>query len=414
MKKEENQNNNLPKNWELKQIEEIVMKTEQINPIHLPGKFEYIDVSSISREFLRIENTTSMSKQNAPGRARKPVKTGDVIIATVRPTLKRLAFIEKEYNNQICSTAFCVLRNNPDLIENRYLFYAIQQPYIYEILKTMQGGASYPAVTDKNIRSLFIPLPSKEEQKKIVAVLHEIQKAIETQDAIIKTTQELKKSTMQYLFTHGLYGEKTRESPIGKIPESWGIGTLKDLCDIISDTCLPSNNSELVYIGLEHMDTASFFLNRVGSPKDVVSSKNKFAKNDVLYGKLRPYLDKAVVAESDGICSTDILVFRPKKNIPPLFLLGILHSSRFIDYAIQTTHGVNHPRTSWKSLQFYELGVPLIKEQQKIGDTLNIIEQEIVTHISKRTCLQKLFNSMLNRLMIGELRINNLTNFKKD
>ena len=62
-----------------------------------------------------------------------------------------------------------------------------------------------------------------------------------------------------------------------------------------------------------------------------------------MYGKLRPYLDKAVITNKKGICSTDILVFRPKNNVPAGFIVNLIHWSPFIEYAKKTTHGVNHP-----------------------------------------------------------------------
>ena len=162
----------IPKSWKIRQIKEVIFKSEQINPLAMQAdKFEYIDVSSISRELLMIEATTTTLRTNAPGRARKLVKKGDVIIATVRPTLKRLAFIENQYDNQICSTAFCVLRSNTDFIHNRFLFYSMQQPNVFQKLEALQRGASYPAVTDKNIHSLFIPLPNKREQEEIIQIL---------------------------------------------------------------------------------------------------------------------------------------------------------------------------------------------------------------------------------------------------
>lgn len=202
MEREEKKNSDLPEGWKIAKVGDVILKAEQINPLKLSvEEFEYIDVSSISRELLTIVESTSTLKANAPGRARKLVKTGDVIIATVRPTLKRLAFIEKEYDNQICSTAFCVLRGNPDLIADRFLFYAVQQPYIYGTLETMQTGASYPAVTDKNIHSILIHLPPKDEQKKIASILYNIDQKTELAERKKQTLNNLFQSMLNKLMT---------------------------------------------------------------------------------------------------------------------------------------------------------------------------------------------------------------------
>src|SRR3990172_11631527 len=93
--------------WEEKKLGEVLQKTETINPTQNPDKeFIYIDVSSVNNKRFIIENTTLLKGINAPSRARKLVKKGDLIFATVRPTLRRIAIIPKEYDIQVCSTGY--------------------------------------------------------------------------------------------------------------------------------------------------------------------------------------------------------------------------------------------------------------------------------------------------------------------
>src|SRR5690348_7562597 len=101
----------LPEGWTPNKISELVVKTEQINPESTPEQeFKYIDVSSVSNATFQITSSTTILGRNAPSRARKLVKTGDVLFATVRPTLKRVALVPNKLNNQVCSTGYCVLR----------------------------------------------------------------------------------------------------------------------------------------------------------------------------------------------------------------------------------------------------------------------------------------------------------------
>ncbi|HUI29716.1 MAG TPA: restriction endonuclease subunit S [Candidatus Acidoferrales bacterium] len=125
------------------------------------------------------------------------------------------------------------------------------------------------------------------------------------------------------------------------------------------------------------MDSGAFFLSRQGKSTEVKSAKSRFKKGDILYGKLRPYLDKAVIAPTDGICSTDILVFRPAQDICVAYLLGLIHSPEFLNHAIQTTNGVNHPRTSWTGLSTFSWNVPREVEQEKIAAVLWKIQRAI-------------------------------------
>lgn len=99
-----------------------------------------------------------------------------------------------------------------------------------------------------------------------------------------------------------------------------------------------------------------------------------FAPGDVLYGKLRPYLDKAVLADRDGICSTDILVLRPFSGLRSDFLAELVHTHSFRHHAIQTTRGVNHPRTSWVSLSQFHFHLPPHDEQKAIVRALRAVQ----------------------------------------
>lgn len=148
------------------------------------------------------------------------------------------------------------------------------------------------------------------------------------------------------------------------------MATLGNTCDLITDHCAPQSSGASVYVGLEHIDGGAFRLKRHGHPSDVQSAKHCFLRGDILYGKLRPYLDKAVLADTDGICSTDILVFRPKKEVDPRYLLAIIHTAAFQSFAAATTKGVNHPRTSWGALSHFECDVPSRSEQERISAIL--------------------------------------------
>jgi len=165
------------------------------------------------------------------------------------------------------------------------------------------------------------------------------------------------------------------------LPADWRTGKLVDLCELVSDQCDPGKTDHTIYVGLEHIDPGAFIFSRYGKPGDVVSAKNQFRKGDILYGKLRPYLDKAVFADREGICSTDILVFRPHRNVSPLFVLALIHSKSFAEYAVQTTHGVNHPRTSWTALKDFPCLIAPSREQRRIAAVLWKVQEAVATEV---------------------------------
>ena len=143
--------------------------------------------------------------------------------------------------------------------------------------------------------------------------------------------------------------------------------TLESLCSLIVNTIHPKNVEGSSYIGLEHISSGKIFSDTSGYAEDVQSHKYFFQKNDVLYSKLRPYLDKAVLATRDGICTTELLVLRPHKGVSSLFLVCMLHDKNFIEYAMEGVTGVQHPRTSWAHIKNYKIEKFSIEVYHKIG-----------------------------------------------
>lgn len=142
------------------------------------------------------------------------------------------------------------------------------------------------------------------------------------------------------------------------------------LCELISVQCNPSATPDATYLGLEHL--ASGRMRPIGSGRaaDVQSHKFLFQRNDVLYGKLRPYLDKAVLADTDGVCTTELLVFRAKSSTDPRYLACVVHAPDFIEHAMSGVTGAHHPRTSWNHVAQFELPHHGDREQTNIAQLL--------------------------------------------
>ncbi len=158
-------------------------------------------------------------------------------------------------------------------------------------------------------------------------------------------------------------------------PDGWKHVRLGDVVTFRREAVDPRKESELPYVGLEHIAPGKVDLTRWGKGSEVTSLKSRFYKNDVLYGKLRPYLDKAVIAPVEGLCSTDIIVLKPTEAVLPEFIAQILHTQEFTSFANSTTTGVNHPRTSWGAIQEFVLPLPPAPEQRQIAHVLSTIRK---------------------------------------
>ncbi len=131
------------------------------------------------------------------------------------------------------------------------------------------------------------------------------------------------------------------------------------------------------YLGLEHLEKDTGRIITTSDSKTTVSSKTVFHKGDLLYGKLRPYLNKVVIPDFDGVCSSDILVFPKNPFITNILLKFCLLKPDFVSFANNTITGVQHPRTSHKKLSGYPIPIPPFPEQHRIVKKIESIFAQI-------------------------------------
>ena len=185
----------------------------------------------------------------------------------------------------------------------------------------------------------------------------------------------------------------------------WKVKRLDEICSLRKDPVAATSLGADRYIALEHIDSGRSSLTRWDTALDVRSTKARFRTGDILYGKLRPYLDKAVVAPFDGVCSTELLPLEPiGGEVTPHFLTFLLHSPAFLAHADKTTAGVNHPRTSWSAIAPFEAPIPPPEEQAAIASALKVVEKAIRTQQQLEDVLRQLKKTTMETLFHAGLR----------
>lgn len=199
--------------WEKKTLGDVCEKTKNINwKDYTNEEFEYIDLSSVSRDTLLVTETTMVNKENAPSRAKRIIQKGDVIFATTRPTLKRATIITSDLDGQICSTGFVVLRPKKNINSDWIFFYLLTSTFM-DRMESLQRGASYPAVTDSDVKDSTLSIPlTKELEDSIVTKMNNLRRI--SNELVLQYLQklsdldELKKSILQKAFA----GELTNKT----------------------------------------------------------------------------------------------------------------------------------------------------------------------------------------------------------
>lgn len=292
-----------------------------------------------------------------------------------------------------------------------------------QISKVIEG-TTRTALRFNQVLKFVAMVPPLPEQRKIAEILETIDNAIEKTDAIIEKYKRIKQGLMQDLLTKGVVSEgeggserwrlrnenidKFKDSPLGRIPEEWEVVRLGDVTKLRNQKSLPPDEGK--YIGLENIEKESGRLIGYISCEEIKGICNIFKKGDILFGKLRPNLRKYWFAQTEGYCSTEILVIisENSKILIQEFLYLIIRSNSFLKFAESKMFGTKMPRTSWHILKEYYFPLPPLPEQQRIASILSQIDEVIEKEQAYKEKLERIKKGLMEDLLTGKVRVNHL------
>ena len=272
-------------------------------------------------------------------------------------------------------------------------------------------GSTMKHIRKGVLREHHVSVPPLPEQHKIAAILSSVDDAIEKTQAVIDQVQVVKRGLMQELLTRGLPGRHTRfkQTEIGEIPEEWDVLRLLDVASLrsgqVDPTKEPYRNWPL--ISPNHVESTTGHLLRVetASEQQAISGKYLFEPGDVVYCKIRPYLEKATVATFRGLCSADMYPLRPGPRIESRFLLSSLLSQRFTDFAKSVSMRTGIPKINREELGRFLLAVPPSVEQLRIVLVVESLDRRCKVESSRKEKLANMKSALMSVLLTGELRV---------
>lgn len=410
----------LPKEWKVVKLGEITTIrggkrlpkghrfSDRVTPFPYVRIVDFMgrSIKLTDLKYLRLEDRETLKRY---------VITSDDVYISIAGTIGLVGTVPPELDGaNLTENAARLIINDKSEMEKYFLVVFLDSEIGRKEIDLRTTKTSQPKLALSRIRQIPVPVPPFLEQKRIAFVLSIVQQAVEKIEAIINSTKELKKSMMKHLFTYGpvpvdeAEDVVLKETEVGLVPEEWEIAKLGELCFQRKESIEPEDASG-IYIGLEHIIPGELRIERWGEPINVRSTKHVFYRGDILYGKLRPYLNKVATANEDGICSTDIIVLKVfEEKILQDYLANFMHTKIFLNHAIMTMSGVNHPRTSWTKLRNFKMPLPSLCEQQKIISILSSLGQKIQAEQSKKEALEQLFRTLLHNLMTGTIRVSHL------
>ena len=276
------------------------------------------------------------------------------------------------------SPMYVVFKNaNDKILNNKYLFELLKSEIGIKKIKEKSIGTVRNTLKFKDLTSISIPLLNFETQNQIVKELDGYQKVIDGCRQVVENYK-----------------------PSIDIDPSWEMVELESIFENITTNIKPENINAKKYkvLGLEHIEKNSGKLNINNDAflEDVKSNKIIFEENDILYGKLRPNLNKVFLADFKGYCSTDFIVLRAKEKINYLFYSSYFLSEKFNSRVLNTVSGAQLPRTKYELIKKIKIPNPELSVQNDIG---NLFYEE-----------KKLVNNNLNLILNFEKRIKDKIN----
>ncbi len=167
--------------------------------------------------------------------------------------------------------------------------------------------------------------------------------------------------------------------------------------DSINERVEPRDAAEEIYVGLEHLDPQNLHIRRWGKGSDVIGTKLRFRKSDIIFGRRRAYQRKLAVAEMHGICSAHAMVVRAKPDmVLPEFLPFLMMSDKFMNLAVEISVGSLSPTINWTTLKLEEFDLPPLDQQRRIAEIIWEIENAISSWEKTQVDLKMLNNAFVH------------------
>ncbi|WP_041963750.1 restriction endonuclease subunit S [Sulfurospirillum cavolei] len=229
----------VPEHWEVKRLKYFTTVNDETLSEKYDEDFEinYIDIGSVTTGY--IQNSEVILYSDAPSRARRIVREGDILVSTVRTYLKAIAPVSHSENGYIASTGFAVIRSRNDVCSD-YLKYALLSNYFINLVESESTGISYPAINASELVTFNIALAPFEEQQVVANFLDnatcKIDTLIQKQQNLIELLKEKRQALISHAVTKGLNPHvKMKDSGVewlGEVPEHWETERLKYVCQI--------------------------------------------------------------------------------------------------------------------------------------------------------------------------------------
>ena len=267
----------------------------------------------------------------------------------------------------------------------------ITTDYLYYYLKSKKAevnqigrGVAQNNINLSILRKFSIPLRDIEDQKTIVGFLNKVESIIEKQKRQLERLDELIKARFVEMFGNVVANDK-----------GWPTEPISKAAPTSSPKIKNNETVWLLNLDMVESQSGKVISKLIVSEDKINASTCTFDENNVLYSKLRPYLNKVVLPDQEGYCTTELVPLRPGKELTREFLATLLRSDAFVGYINEKTAGAKMPRVSMNIFRQFECILPPIALQQQFSEFYNQVDKSKFAVQKKKKKTQLLFDSLM-------------------
>jgi len=398
----------LPEGWRWVRLEEVLNSIESGKRPKGGAKDISRGVPSIGGEHLTWEGDFNFTKTRfIPKDFYRSMKKGkicigDILVVKDGATTGKTAFINEDFpfKEAAVNEHVFILRSREETCQQKFLFYALRSPFGQEQIRNTFHGAAQGGINQKFVKGVCIPLPPLPEQRRIVARVEALMERI-------REAKRLREEARQ-----GADRAETFPRPGSDLPQGWRWVRLGEVARREAVLLKPSDHpsKQVRYLGMEHVASGQWDQPQAVevSGAEIKSQVVAFRPGLVLYGKLRPYLNKVVVPRTTGVASTEFVPIAPNADLlSPEYLSAFLRTPYFVAYAVRNTTGSRQPRTRIDALWNALIPLPPLPEQRRIVAHLETVRERVEAlkkaQEETESRLKELERSILDKAFRGEL-----------
>ena len=378
----------LPPGWTSKRLKYLATYNDEVlaESTDEEKDIDYVEISGVSLSH-GIEEFERTTFGHAPSRARRKVRSGDILISTVRTYLRAIARVDEASPDLIASTGFCVVRPSDDVNSGFLGWVAKSEPFVSEVV-ARSVGVSYPAVNASELVTIDMPLPPLDTQRRIARFLDEktarIDGLIEKKRTLLDRLAEKRQALITRAVTKGLNPDAPMMPSgvdwLGDTPAHWSLVPFKWRCRVQSGQVDPQKPeyAEMMLIAPDHIESSTGRLHQVTSAEEqgAISGKYLCPEGAILYSKIRPALRKVALYGGECLCSADMYAIDSGRDLVREYLFYFLLTDAFTSYAELESLRVAMPKVNREALGVVPIPIPSLDEQGEIAQFCKGVDRD--------------------------------------